>query len=285
MAASELFATPLLQPFDSELELVEDDPTSPFAGINEQQEERLPDFPAGLKQSLASAVTGISMHSIEDEIVEPSDIQSVVPPVVEWDSDIRLPTEANPDQGFQEAPSKTTARAAIIAFTGGGAAIEHSLAVARSAGIALSLDATWGQGGAYVYALAVEIQSFGFGTDLEDAGEYGIGNAAEGADEEGVETSVGFALADSAPFDMFDGEILRDPVYGTPVFRTRGGRSCCPHEVCYELSPPCSFAHAQTVHTLLHVRMRAPTARGGEVLHATLAPLPFGPLPGRHGPS
>jgi hypothetical protein len=43
-------------------------------------------------------------------------------------------------------------------------------------------------------------------------------------------SSVSFTLADSDAGDMFDVAIFKDPVYGTPVFRTQSGRSSCPHE-------------------------------------------------------
>ena len=43
-------------------------------------------------------------------------------------------------------------------------------------------------------------------------------------------SSVSFTLQDSDVGDMFDVAIFKDPVYGTPVFRTKSGRSKCPHE-------------------------------------------------------
>ena len=41
---------------------------------------------------------------------------------------------------------------------------------------------------------------------------------------------MSFTLHDSDIGDMFDVAIFKDPVYGTPVFRTESGRSMCPHE-------------------------------------------------------
>ena len=43
-------------------------------------------------------------------------------------------------------------------------------------------------------------------------------------------TSIEVVLSDSDAGDFFDVKILRDPVYGTPVFETLAGRSSCPHE-------------------------------------------------------
>ena len=43
-------------------------------------------------------------------------------------------------------------------------------------------------------------------------------------------SSVSFTLKDSDVGDMFDVAIFKDPVYGTPVFQTKSGRSKCPHE-------------------------------------------------------
>jgi len=43
-------------------------------------------------------------------------------------------------------------------------------------------------------------------------------------------SSVSFTLHDEDIGDSFDVAIFKDPVYGTPVFRTLSGRSLCPHE-------------------------------------------------------
>jgi len=43
-------------------------------------------------------------------------------------------------------------------------------------------------------------------------------------------SSVSFTLHDEDIGDTFDVAIFKDPVYGTPVFRTESGRSMCPHE-------------------------------------------------------
>ena len=43
-------------------------------------------------------------------------------------------------------------------------------------------------------------------------------------------SSVSFTLQDSDVGDMFDVAIYKDPVFGTPVFKTLSGRSKCPHE-------------------------------------------------------
>ena len=53
----------------------------------------------------------------------------------------------------------------------------------------------------------------------------GSGEKAKGRGE-----SFSFVLGDETMGDYFDVALARDPVYGTPVFKTLAGRSSCPHE-------------------------------------------------------
>jgi len=49
-------------------------------------------------------------------------------------------------------------------------------------------------------------------------------------EENSVTQKMSFTFEDSSPNDLFDVKITRDPIYGTPIFQTLGGRSECPHE-------------------------------------------------------
>ena len=42
--------------------------------------------------------------------------------------------------------------------------------------------------------------------------------------------TFGFTLGDEMMGNLYDVQIKRDPIYGTPVFETLGGRSACPHQ-------------------------------------------------------
>lgn len=53
---------------------------------------------------------------------------------------------------------------------------------------------------------------------------------AEQEKEHGESATTSFTLFDEQMGDMIDVQVGRDPVFGTPVFRTVGGRTVCPHE-------------------------------------------------------
>jgi hypothetical protein len=54
--------------------------------------------------------------------------------------------------------------------------------------------------------------------------------------------TIGFALADNDPGDDCTLDVLIDPVYGTPVFVTKSGRSSCPYETGTVLRDECSIS-------------------------------------------
>ncbi|MCP3997600.1 MAG: hypothetical protein GY722_21440, partial [bacterium] len=51
-----------------------------------------------------------------------------------------------------------------------------------------------------------------------------------GSVEEETILTTGYSLSDDDPGDYFSIDVATDPVYGTPVFDTRSGRSSCPWE-------------------------------------------------------
>lgn len=70
------------------------------------------------------------------------------------------------------------------------------------------------------------------GLDLSSQSDMRYNLAAEKTHATGSSkhSSVSFTLHDEDIGDSFDVAIFKDPVYGTPVFRTLSGRSLCPHE-------------------------------------------------------
>ena len=76
--------------------------------------------------------------------------------------------------------------------------------------------------------LGFEIAGSGVTTTfgLELRSEFGIfgGGAAESS------VTVGYNLADNDPGDAFSMDVANDPLYGTPVFGLRSGRTSCPFE-------------------------------------------------------
>lgn len=75
------------------------------------------------------------------------------------------------------------------------------------------------------------------GMEVDDVGAVaymsvtlGIGSTLESTSTEQETTTVGYRLSDNDPGDIFTVNVLRDPVYGTPVFKTVSGSSSCPYE-------------------------------------------------------
>lgn len=55
--------------------------------------------------------------------------------------------------------------------------------------------------------------------------EKSKGKAAARSEAKHSTMAVEFTLGDDTPGDYFDIELARDPVYGTPVYKTVAGRS------------------------------------------------------------
>ena len=121
------------------------------------------------------------------------------------------------------------ATANIIAFSE-AATITHSVTVESSRALVLSFENEKAETNTVEAELAVLF--VGFGPQAAGDAEHESANSREAsvARETATETTVEFTLGDSTPGDMFDVEIKRDPVYGTPVFLTHAGRSMCPYE-------------------------------------------------------
>jgi len=134
---------------------------------------------------------------------------------------------------FKNLDNDNMNEASIIAFTGGGSSVTYD----TSMGKGVSMDLSFGY--------ASDVSGFGFASvevsywlpqfGLNSEGST-YGGGADGKQDIGVgsshgsETTSSFTLQDKDPMDMFDVQILRDPVYNTPVFKTVAGRSWCPHE-------------------------------------------------------
>ena len=77
---------------------------------------------------------------------------------------------------------------------------------------------------------------FVFGTGGCIAGDYtttsglAVSLSRGGSDEHGHTHAVSVTLKDDDATDVFALSVAQDPVYGTPIFTTLGGKSSCPGE-------------------------------------------------------
>ncbi|MCB0533543.1 MAG: T9SS type A sorting domain-containing protein [Lewinellaceae bacterium] len=82
--------------------------------------------------------------------------------------------------------------------------------------------------GSLVGEAGFEIGGVGITTKLGFLYSTSKGQSTEYGTEKGVTT--GFVLKDNDPGDLFTVDVAEDPVYKTPVFRTKTGQSSCPWE-------------------------------------------------------
>eukprot|EP00949_MAST-11_sp_MAST-11-sp1_P001596 g1596.t1 len=77
-----------------------------------------------------------------------------------------------------------------------------------------------------------KLSLFGIGTELETSGSVEftveVGTSRVLSKEETTTTTI--VLRDDTLGDYFDVNILRDPIFGTPLFKVQSGASMCPHE-------------------------------------------------------
>lgn len=119
---------------------------------------------------------------------------------------------------------------AVLSIEGGGVAFEREATFSRSETTSSTVEFTAEQ--------LVEAGVFAEGelTGVVGAGgtsvtmEWGSSRSAMRAAERTVSTTTTFHLEDSSLGDQFLVEVMADPIHGSPVFYTRGGRSLCPHE-------------------------------------------------------
>ncbi len=76
--------------------------------------------------------------------------------------------------------------------------------------------------------IGFEIAGSGATTTLTAAFRSELSLGGGGSTEESI--TVGYSLADDDPGDSFTFDVANDPLYGTPVFGVRSGRSSCPLE-------------------------------------------------------
>lgn len=145
-----------------------------------------------------------------------------------------LPSED--EQGdFQKsiAPLEGSNPSSVIGFSGGGSVYTYYWTAERSVPLGVHVDkyfkAEWSweiglQGDAEAIA---ETENEPENDDKEDT-ELWFGDSK--VEDFGLSQQMSFSLSDRNDLDLFDVKITRDPVYGTPVFTTLGGRSLCPHE-------------------------------------------------------
>ena len=263
VTAKQLFASPLLQePVDE-------------GDLGTSRKSRLPGYPA----ALSAEFLRFESTNIEDHIGGQSGATMIPRPKLP-----KMPKAGLAPKGEMEMPkeaelgvpmeSSVTAGAGIIAFGGGGATVTRSLAVARSAGLTLSIATESTTGRDNSLSFSVTAVGITIGGSHESSTSKGKTRSGEKAAEEESETVIEFTLGDdmigieppratSVPGlcyvvlccvlgeseaqrhacpacspaaihvgDYFDVKVMRDPIYGTPIFVTLAGRSMCPHEAC-----------------------------------------------------
>lgn len=120
---------------------------------------------------------------------------------------------------------------AVLSFEGGSGAYEHTAAFSRTASAASSVEFTYRS--LREQGFFLEASVFGIiaaSVETVQRTTINTGGAAVSESQETFETTTTFHLEDSNVGDQFLAELLVDPFDGTPVFRTLGGRSSCPHE-------------------------------------------------------
>ena len=118
----------------------------------------------------------------------------------------------------------------VITFSGGEGeyTFESSTAHEKTKGLA-SETAVEAEG---TLQVEKEINIFWLGLewDTQTGAKYNLEATTSRERASGQSTSVAFTLSDDDVGDQFDVAVYKDPIYGTPIFKTLSGRSSCPHE-------------------------------------------------------
>lgn len=98
-------------------------------------------------------------------------------------------------------------------------------------------------------ATVIGFKSGGIGSNTEVSFNMGLtfGNSTQSSSSSA--TTIGYHLEDNDPGDNFTINILKDKVYGTPVFQTVSGQSSCPHEPNTQHRDEVSIQMLQTTQT------------------------------------
>jgi hypothetical protein len=99
----------------------------------------------------------------------------------------------------------------------------------------------------------VEVAGSGFEGGYEYKGSKRFGETQNQTDEEAK--LIKYTLSDDDPGDLFKIELVRDPMYGTPIFRTEPGTSSsCPYQAGYQRDQPLlTFADDSQVQTVSNI--------------------------------
>ena len=108
----------------------------------------------------------------------------------------------------------------------GGATYESSSKIDRSATSSIEFNIDIGT--TFASEVGFEIEDVGLTNKFQMAIKIGAGFTSE--NKVGTATTTSYLLADNDIGDAFTVDILQDPVYKTPVFRTKSGNSSCPYE-------------------------------------------------------
>ena len=118
----------------------------------------------------------------------------------------------------------------VVSFSGDMGAIGFS--IDRSVDQSTSSGSSLGKDGSSGASLGGQVNVAGFGLSANINWDYSNSEqlGTESSVDSGNERSLSFELSDPDRGDSFDVIIRRDPVYGTPVYITRAGRSRCRQE-------------------------------------------------------
>ena len=117
----------------------------------------------------------------------------------------------------------------VISFSG-GPAYTYQYTSAHSFEEGMDKEVDMEVGGGMATEDDVSLGGFGVAMNTDATIKYNLKAQKTHAVGRQKHSSVSFTLQDDDIGDMFDVAIYKDPVYGTPVFRTTSGRSMCPHE-------------------------------------------------------
>lgn len=91
-------------------------------------------------------------------------------------------------------------------------------------------DEEWGKGIGVKQEASRNFDIFGAALDIKQSFQkIGFNGDAEG-NSTSTTVSYGFSLSDDDNGDQFNIAIKKDPVYSTPIFKTKAGQSMCPYE-------------------------------------------------------
>ena len=146
----------------------------------------------------------------------------------EWGKSSLTETDEDSDFfGIEVADWASMREVTMISFTGGGSEYTYEFVGTTTMAYAWEIEdeSTWD----VLNDAEFEAEYVGFGAKAESKmkNSWMLTRGMSQENEKAKRTVVSYTLADPDPNDEFDVQILMDPVYGTPIFRTISGISKC----------------------------------------------------------